>query len=74
MNKWREWLEEVGVKSLSNSSDNISISSQSSISYTPTTLNKTPQDVSYSTHLGAQVEEVKRLVDAYVVILKKKFK
>ncbi|CAG2177248.1 unnamed protein product [Oppiella nova] len=74
MNKWREWLEEVDVKSLSNSSDNISISNQSSISYTSTTLNKTPQDVSYSFHLGVQVEEVKRLVDAYVVILKKKFK
>jgi hypothetical protein len=77
MEKFKDWVEEaVGVNTYNhnNSSDNISITSELTISTQKTFNTNTTTPPTDTSYLGAQVDQVKKLVDAYVILLKKKFK
>ena len=68
---WRKWLEEegVGTKDMDNSSDSQSLSYESDNQSI-----YTGDDSEYPDHIKPHVTEVKKLVDAYLIVLKKKFK
>ncbi|CAG2109665.1 unnamed protein product [Medioppia subpectinata] len=75
--KWRQWLEEAGVKrylfqvrAQRNDLDQMPfLMSGSQLS-----LNDPNEDMAYPDYMVVQVEEVKRLINAYITVLKKHIK
>ncbi|CAG2117023.1 unnamed protein product, partial [Medioppia subpectinata] len=81
--KWSVWLEEAGVKPSSgdnqtaiSNGDNESVSNLSlkRNSQSDLSIGAGDEDMAFPEHMSTQVDEVKRLVNAYIVIMKKTFK
>ena len=80
--QWKEWFEEIGIgsngseSSFYTDSDTKSLSKMS-FSASNSQLNQeddSRSEMAYADHLKSPVDQVKALVDSYVVLIKKKFK